>query len=102
MTTFLLHDRLTQFLISLECLGTEGQRDAFANESIETGGTYLRPDDSPHTTHLFEIDLHGVSATGGSEREVVRNWKHAARHFVPVIDAEIAGLLMPDQTEGVA
>ena len=68
MTTHLLNDRLTTFLLNLECLDIAGQKDAFMNEVIECGGSYVPPADAAQSSHLFEIALHGVNAYGGSEK----------------------------------
>lgn len=71
-------NRVTVFLQHLECLGIAGQRDAFMNEVIETGGTYITPDNGSCASHLFEISLYNVVAYGGSEAEAIRNWKKTA------------------------
>jgi hypothetical protein len=86
MTTHLLNDRLTAFLLNLECLGMAGQKDAFMNEVMENGGTYVSPDLAAGMSHLFEISLHGVNAYGGSEEEAIRNWTKAAKAVAPLIE----------------
>jgi len=86
MTTHLLHDRLRSFLLNLECLGPIGQKDAFANEVIETGGSYVAPNDDGRSSHLFEISLHGIVGNGFSEETAIESWKMAARAMVPLAD----------------
>ena len=79
MTLDALHNRLAAFLTNLECLDTAGQRDALVSEIVETGGRYDAPPEMPHALHLFEISLHGVSASGHDEADAFRAWKRAAR-----------------------
>ena len=79
MTPDMICDRLRRFLLTLESVGPEGERDAFANEVIETGGCYMDPDCGGRPgTHLFEIRLHGISVCGLTEPEARRNWKRIA------------------------
>ena len=70
---------LVRFLQYIDWVDDDDLFDAFAREIMETGGSYIDPD-APTTTatHLFEIDLHGVTGTGASEQEVIRNWIIAA------------------------
>lgn len=86
MTTHLLNDHLTAFLLKLECLGPEGQKDAFMNEVMEYGGSYVPPASAAQSSHLFEIALHGVNAYGGSEEEAIRNWTKAAKAVATPIE----------------
>lgn len=86
MTTHLLNDRLTAFLLNLECLDMAGRRDAFMNEVIETGGSYVPPADAAQSSHFFEIALHGVNAYGASEEEAIRNWTKAAKAVAPLVE----------------
>lgn len=79
-------DRLPGFLLNLECLDIAGQRDAFMNEVMESGGSYVPPAGDDWSSHLFEISLHGVVAYGSSEDEAIRNWKKAARAQVPLVE----------------
>jgi hypothetical protein len=79
MTFHAQFERATTFLQNLERLGPAGQHDAFINEVIETGGSYIPPADDTRSSHLFEISLHGVVAYGASESEAFRNWVKAAR-----------------------
>ncbi|QOL81100.1 hypothetical protein [Pseudooceanicola spongiae] len=78
MTLDALHNRLAAFLTNLECLDIAGQRDALVSEIVETGGRYDAPPETPHALHLFEISLHGVSASGADEADAFRAWKRAA------------------------
>lgn len=86
MTDLPQFDNHTAFLLNLECLDMAGQRDAFMNEVIESGGSYVRPNGDDWSSHLFEIALHGVVAYGSSEDEAIRNWKKAARSQAPLIE----------------
>lgn len=86
MTTHLLNDRLTAFLLNLECLCIAGQKDAFMNEVMECGGSYVPPASAAQSSHLFEISLHGVNAYGGSEEEAIRNWTKAAKAVAPLVE----------------
>ncbi|QOL82796.1 hypothetical protein [Pseudooceanicola spongiae] len=78
MTLDALHNRLAAFLTNLECLDTAGQRDALVSEIVETGGRYDAPPETPHALHLFEISLHGISASGRDEADAFRAWKRTA------------------------
>ncbi len=79
MSLYAQFERIHAFLLNLECLGPEGQKDAFMNEVMENGGSYVPPAGDDWASHLFEISLHGVVAYGSSEDEAIRNWKKAAR-----------------------
>ncbi|MCI5038726.1 MAG: hypothetical protein MRY81_03490 [Donghicola eburneus] len=79
-------ERVNSFLINLELLNGEGRTDAYFNECIETGGTYTDPAYATGATHLFEIDLHDIHATGSSHEEVQRNWSKLARQLGPDIE----------------
>lgn len=80
MSPFVLHDRLTMFLLNLECLDTTGQRDAFINEVMETDGDYDVPNMADSSaSHFVELSLHNIVAYGTSEEEALNNWKHIAR-----------------------
>lgn len=71
-------DRLSQILTTAEVAGRSARRDLIANEIIECGGTYTPA--KPNLSHVFEISLHGVSATGFDEDEAISNWiKNASR-----------------------
>lgn len=88
MTFHAQFDRLRAFLLNLECLDLAARHDAFMNEAIETGGCCLPPQANTWSSHLFEIDLHGVTACGMTENEAIRNWTRAARAQVPLGDDE--------------
>lgn len=72
----MLHDRLPNFLMTLELLDAAGRHDAFMNEVMETGGSLTSP--QRNQSHLWEINLHGQVATGHTEEEAIRNWRRAA------------------------
>lgn len=86
----MMTERLAAFVSGLDKIvpeDTETLKDAFMNEVIENGGTYAPPhDDQPF---LFEISLHGITASGLSELTAIRNWCIAAT----------ARLLNPDLSE---
>lgn len=81
-------ERLSSFLINLECLDAAGQRDAFVNEILETGGSYTAPRGNEQVNHLFEIALHGIIAYGSCERAAIREWVKSAREHILVRDIE--------------
>lgn len=70
------HSRLPSFLLNLECLSAEEQMDAFVNEVMETFGRFDPPEGD--RTHRWELELHGISADGATEEEVMANWKRLA------------------------
>lgn len=80
----LTQTRAARFLQSLDSLGPEDRKDAFMNEAMETGGSYLPP--HLRCSHLFEIALHDVNAWGADEEEAIRNWMKAARAQTPLIE----------------
>lgn len=89
-------DRRIQFLLQLANLSPEGQQDAFMNEVIENGGTYLPPQGPAAPTHMFEIYLHGVQGFGATEAEAIRSWTKAARALSgPPDGAEQAANALP-------
>lgn len=76
--------RLHQFLVSLECLGTAGQAEAFTNEARETGGTCdFEPQFKCRKTgndfETYVVDLHGVRVAGVTEFATKAYWKRLAR-----------------------
>lgn len=93
MTLHQLHDALTSFLARIDHKSGTDLRDAFANETLETGGTYMDPpkgDDA--TSHYFEISLHSVIGRGHSEAEAFADWKQAAQRMANRIPcAELVG-----------
>lgn len=89
--TAALHNRLAQFLSTLDRLSPVALQDAVVNEVIETGGSYCPPPpegSDAWASHLFEIALHGVTATGMSEAEAIRNWRKAAQAICPTSEAD--------------
>lgn len=85
-----MHDlfmRSRQFLDQLDILGPAARVESFTHEALETGGTYLparHGDDQ--ASHLTEIDLHGIQASGHSELEAQINWIRIARSQMPLHD----------------
>ncbi|MCG3267754.1 hypothetical protein [Yoonia sp. I 8.24] len=74
MTTQLLNNPLSDFLVCLSRCGCDGHQDAFMNAVMENGGTYVPPASTDTSSHMFEISLHNVSAFGATEAETIRNW----------------------------
>jgi hypothetical protein len=74
----ILSDRLTAFLDRLQDVDRADRNDAFMNEVMENGGSYVPPAGTTTSSHLFEISLHNVSAFGATEPEAIRNWIKAA------------------------
>jgi hypothetical protein len=74
MTTHLLTSPLANFLERLSRCGPDGHQDAFMNEVIENGGTYVPPDSIDTSSHMYELSLHNVCAYGATEAEAIRNW----------------------------
>ncbi len=80
MISFHDQTRLSSFLLNLECLNMDGQKDAFMNEVIENGGIWYPPrDNDACVTYRFELILHGVYAFGVTEEHAIKLWKRAAR-----------------------
>ncbi|AVO36618.1 hypothetical protein [Pukyongiella litopenaei] len=80
----LIHDRLPAFLRNLDRLDASGQRDAVVNEVLETFGWMTPP--AGDCTHQWELDLHGIAASGASEEEAIANWKRLARQHMRATD----------------
>lgn len=83
----LLHNRALTFLHNLDRLSVQGQQDAFVNEVLESNGCFTAP--KHDRSHLWELCLHGINATGATEEEAIANWKrlaHKPRAQPPVED----------------
>ena len=81
--------RGASFLASLEGKSPTELSDAFANEVMETGGKWTVPpgDYDPDSRALFEINLHGIVATGWTEGGAISTWIAMANaKRGPVID----------------
>lgn len=63
--------------------GKEGldRLDAFANQVLNSDGTYLFPREGEYGTanDAYEITLHGVSVIAWSERDAVNLWVASAK-----------------------
>jgi hypothetical protein len=79
MSLHIEFDRLNVFLKRLERQDKGGQCEAIINECLEAGGHFTAPDRTGWSSHMFEINLYGVTAFGGSEAEAVVNWIRAAQ-----------------------
>lgn len=77
----LLHNRALSFLQNLERLSAAGQYDAFVNEVRESNGHFTAP--KHDQSHLWEMYLHGINATGANEEEAIANWKRLASKALP-------------------
>lgn len=74
-----LFSRLHGFIASLEYVNSiEEKQNAFMRECQECGGSYTPAHPDQAGSHLFEIKLHGESASGSSDEEVMRNWLRVA------------------------
>ena len=71
--------KIVTFLAELELLGQAARKLAFAAEVRQAGGYYDPPKGGQWDSHLFEIQLHQVSAQGFCEDEAIRNWMKAAK-----------------------
>ncbi|SMO95982.1 hypothetical protein SAMN06265173_1316 [Thalassovita litoralis] len=69
-------DRRAVFPASLKGKSPEARVDAFANEVLETGGVWTTPpgDYDPDSRALFEIHLHGITATGWTKSSAISTW----------------------------
>lgn len=80
MTAHILRD-LSETLRKLRAMSMslDDQIDVLHTRATETGGTIKLPQrGNTWDNQQYEIDLHGVSATGGDWPEVIRNWTRAA------------------------
>lgn len=96
-----LHNRPRAFLLNLECLDATGQHDAFVNEVLETFGRYDAP--SGDRSHLWEIELHGVTADGETDEAAQANWKRlASKIFLPEMQDDSVATMHPSLAKGAA
>jgi hypothetical protein len=77
----ILHNRAQAFLHNLDRLSATGQHDAFINEVLESNGFFIAP--KHDQSHLWELSLHGINATGANEEEAIANWKRLAIKAMP-------------------
>jgi hypothetical protein len=63
--------------MALDRLDAEAQFDSVCTEVRETFGQLDAPDG--RRSHLWRLDLHGVTAEGATEEEVIANWKRLNR-----------------------
>ena len=81
-------DLVHAFLLKLDGLDVAGQIQAFIDEAIDNGGNYLSPGTKGQCSHLFEISLHNIFATGASDDEAIRNWKKVARAKMTPVEGD--------------
>lgn len=87
-----LSHRLAAFLQNLDHMSAEGQQDAFINEVIENFGSFTPP--SGDRSHQWELQLHGITASGANEEEAIANWKRLAlKQHPPEEDIEDDGFI---------
>lgn len=86
-----LHNRSMVFLRNLEQLSAIGQHDAFINEVLECNGHFIAP--KHNQSHLWELHLHGINATGATEEEAIANWKRLACKSFPTEEIEDDGFI---------
>lgn len=87
----IFHNRALAFLQNLERLSATDQHDAFVNEVLESNGYLTAP--KHDQSHLWELALHGIAATGANEEEAIANWKRLARKSFPNEDIEADGFI---------
>ena len=80
MTPFTDRDRLAAFLANLETADKADHFDLFAQEVMEHGGTFPEHKPKKGERFLFDIQLHGINAKGGSVADALANWTSTARH----------------------
>lgn len=73
-------DRLTALLHALDRIPYAGRVDAIVNEVIETKGIYRVPNPATAGARYFcELHLHGITAHGNDEADMITNWIDTAR-----------------------
>lgn len=88
MTNCAQIDRLTAFLLNLECLDAAGQKEAFECEALETGGSFAKIDHIAFDGSTFVVSLHGLTIAGQDEDHAIRTWKTAAYARTPMVEAD--------------
>lgn len=89
MTDHRQTDSIADVLAMLEDMDHADQRAAIARAVIDTGGTWLSPQDcsaAKGASHLVEIALFSVVAYGETETAAIRNWIRAARAQIRLIE----------------
>lgn len=74
--------RRDAFAVSLSGLSNEALYDAFANETLETGGSFIVP--HPGDTWaggIVEISLHEITGRGPDTASAIYDWREAARRM---------------------
>lgn len=79
-----LHKERALVLAELDQLTPEAQHDRMFTAVVETGGSWIGPDNagSWKVTHMVEIDLLGLHATGDSDETARNNWIRIVRRQV--------------------
>lgn len=86
MTMNQLHSTLMAFLARIDSKTGTDLHTTFVGEALETGGTYLVPDEGDNaTSHLLEISLHGIVGRGPTEPEALSDWQQAAQRLSKAI-----------------
>lgn len=78
-----IHHRARAFLQNLDYMSATELHDAFINEVLETFGRFDAP--VSDTSHLWELELHGITANGDTAAGAIANWKRLAckKHLAP-------------------
>ena len=82
MTLHAEFDRLHTFLQGLTRFNIEEQKEAFINECIENGGSYIPPENTAWGKPMSKIHLHGVGGLGDTEEDAIHNWINAAKAHI--------------------
>jgi hypothetical protein len=81
----MIEDRRETFAAALSGLSPDALYDAFANEAIESGGSFIvpRPGDT-WSGGLVEIFMHGITGRGADTASAMQDWRDAARRMCEV------------------
>jgi len=86
-----IENHLARFFARVIDLEWPERKDAFFNETIESGGTYTIPrGENWPASHMAEISLHGISGFGASEEEAIGNWIKSAGRTLAAQSDEVA------------
>ncbi len=74
---------IADLLNRLAFVGDVRQIDLFRNAVRSCGGAYVMPQAGDRAgTHLVEVGLHGITASGRDEAEAIYNWKRIANRLL--------------------
>lgn len=86
-----LHNRTSTFIDNLDRLTGTDHYDAFITEVRESPGQLTPP--ANHRSHLWELGLHQISASGTTEEEAIANWIRIARKSAPPEEIDADGFI---------